>query len=599
MQVESVTYRWEMREGADPETVAALSRDLNNLPVGLARALVLRGITGFEDARAFFRTNLEQLHDPFLMKDMDAAADRLVAAIHRGEKVLVYGDYDVDGVTSTVMMTSFLTSLGVETRFFIPNRQTHGYGLHVAGLEFAASTGCTLVVALDCGITAVEPALAARKLGLDLIICDHHTVGDAIPDAVAVLDPKRPDCSYPYPHLSGCGVGFKLAEAALLLLGRDRSELHPLLDLVAISIASDIVPVTGENRILFRAGLDVLRSDSRIGTRALASGARLDIRTCSPSQIVFGIAPRINAAGRLAEAADAARLLLAADAAVARDLAKQIETTNATRKKIDADTELQAVEMASRIRSERSADAYVLYDASWHPGVIGITASRVVERFFRPTIMLTDVDGTVKGSARSIHGVNVYEAISKCRDVLIQFGGHDFAAGVQLERSQVDAFRRRFEEAVSEQLTPELRRPAIRIDAEVSLEEIDERFWAVLKQFEPFGPSNSRPVFVSHGLEVVQPPRVLGKRGEHLKFKVRQSGTARGIVRDVIGFDMGDRQDFVSGLFSSGATLSMAYTVDENEWKNTKTLQLRPRDMRADGASMAVAEVSASDRSSG
>lgn len=584
--------RWETRPVDDEPAVRALAAELKDLPLALARALILRGVTTFELARKFFRPGIEDLHDPFLMTDMEPGAERLAEAVLHNEKVLVYGDYDVDGVTSTAMMTSFLRSVGVETHFFIPDRSIHGYGLCNAGFDYAVQNECSLVVALDCGITAIEPARYAKSLGLDLIICDHHTATDEIPDAIAVLDPKRPDCSYPYPHLSGCGVGFKLIQAASSLLNEE-DKVSRLLDLVAISIAADIVPISGENRVLMREGIALLQSAPRCGVSALAAKAKLDLKSCDTANIVFGIAPRINAAGRLKDAADAVLLLLEEDETVAERLAQEIEQTNTTRKQIDVETEVAAITMAEEMAEVRDRDAFVLYARDWHPGVIGITASRIIERFYRPTIMLTSVNGKVKGSARSIHGVNVYNALDKCSDLLIQFGGHDFAAGMQLEESNVETFRERFEEAVAEQLVDELKSPVIRIDSEIDLCEIDlsdvnNRFWAVLKQFGPFGPANSRPVFLARNLEVRGNPRSIGKTNEHLKFSVSPATTktgARGPISlnrpiDVIGFGLADLLPVVIQSSREKHPLEVVFTIDENEYKGKRSLQLRLKDLR-------------------
>ncbi len=576
-------YRWEKRGSADEGIVHSLSVALNDVPLPLARALVLRGVTTFEEARKYFRPSLDEMHDPFLMKDMEQAAERLAEAVLTHEKVLVYGDYDVDGVTSTVMMTSFLRDLGVDVEFFIPHRSKHGYGLCNAGFDFARARDCSLVVALDCGITAIEPAAYAKSIGLDLIICDHHTAIDEIPDAVAVLDPKRPDCEYPYPHLSGCGVGFKLAQATTTLLGEDPEKTKELMDLVAISIAADIVPMTGENRKLMRGGTELLcNGKTRLGIAALAKVARLNLTSITTSQIVFGIAPRINAAGRLGDAGDAATLLLETDSQLADKAASAIEKVNDERKQIDRNTEEEAVRQAQTFVSARARDAFVLFSESWHPGVIGITASRIVEKFFRPTVMLTKVNGTAKGSARSIHGVNVYNALKECSDLFITFGGHDFAAGMQLELSVIDEFRERFEAAVARQLTDELRQPAIRTDSEIHLDAIDDRFWAILRQFDPFGPSNSRPVFVASGLRVVGAPRLMGSTGDHIKFAVRPivEQERKNRPLDVVGFGMKSYFSIVQESQKYNRPLEMAFTLDENDYRGTKTIQARLKDIR-------------------
>ncbi len=572
------SYRWQVRDVPDPGNVIELAEALNNLPQALARALFLRGVTDFETARSFFRPTLDGLHDPFAMRNMDAAAERLARAITSKERVLVYGDYDVDGVTSAVLMVSFLRSRGVSADYFIPDRRVHGYGLCNAGIDVAAANGAQLIVALDCGITATGPATYARSLGIDLVICDHHTAGAQIPDALAVLDPKQPQCSYPFDELSGCGVGFKLVQATLGQLGESQEHVSDLLALVAISIASDIVPIRDENRILMRAGLQQLAESPSVGLKALADIARVSLETCGTSDIVFGIAPRINAAGRLQHAGKAVDLLLATDDSVARSLAAQLEEINIERRAIDKDTVAQAERSARRMLESRDRSGIVLHDPSWHAGVIGITASRIVERFCRPTVMLTNVNGVAKGSARSIAGVNVYNALKSCEDLLLQFGGHDYAAGLQLEVDKVDEFRERFDDAVSQQMRPEFLIPALKIDAPVALDEIDARFWAVLAQFEPFGPANPRPVFVHRELQVLGRPSTVGRDRSHLKFVVRQREGGRAIP--AIGFGMAGHLDKVVRSQQEGIPLEMAFTVDENTYRGEKSIQLKPRDLR-------------------
>lgn len=570
--------RWKVRPVDQPEVAARLSRELNNLPEALVRALLSRGIEDFEGARRFFRPGLETLHDPFLMRDMEAGADRLARAVKARERVLVYGDYDVDGVTSTAMMVRFLQERGVEASYFIPDRLLHGYGLSPAGIQRAVADGATLMVALDCGITAVDQALLAHESGVDLIICDHHTPGEALPEAVAVLDPKRSDCSYPYKGLSGCGVGYKLVEATLTRLGEDATAAHPLLDLVAVSIAADIVPIDGENRALMTEGLRRIREAPSVGLAALAAAARTNTSSCSTSDIVFGIAPRLNAAGRLDDACKAVALLLEQDTGVASRAAMAIEKLNEERRAIDRQTVVEAEQAARRLLESRSRSGIVLHNPDWHAGVIGITASRIVERYFKPTVMLTTVGGVAKGSARSVPGINVYDVLAECADLLTQFGGHDYAAGLQLPEEHVPDFRDRFDAAVHARMRPELMTPVINVDAPVMLDEIDARFWAVLRQFEPFGPANPRPLFVASDLEVVGRATTVGRDDKHLRFSARSRSGNKAF--QAIGFGLAGHLNTLLESQRSGTPFEMVFSLDENDYRGKTSLQLKPRDIR-------------------
>ncbi|MDX1531480.1 MAG: single-stranded-DNA-specific exonuclease RecJ, partial [Rhodothermales bacterium] len=467
-----MNYRWTLRTIEDEAAVAELAQALNDLPEPLARTLALRGAHSFELARSFFRDGLEAGHDPFLLKDMDRAADRLAEAISKSERVMVYGDYDVDGTTSAAMMTLFLREHGVEATYFVPNRFEHGYGLCTAGLDEAVERGASLVVALDCGITATEEADYAKVLGLDLVIADHHEPGPALPDALAVLDPKRADCPYPFTGLSGCGVGFKLVEATLRRLGRPPEEAHPYLDLLAVSIAADLVPVLGENRVLMRAGLERLRSEPRLGLRALAEVAGKDLGASTTSDIVFGLGPRINAAGRMGSADRAVELLLTDDPATARRLAEELEAVNRERRELDRLTLAEAIEEADKLVAAADPFALVLHRPHWHSGVIGIVASRIVERYYRPTILLTGDGDVVRGSARSIDGVSIHAALGQCESHLIGFGGHDAAAGVSLPRQNLVAFREALSAAIGEHVEPEQLEPELTLDAELDLQHV-------------------------------------------------------------------------------------------------------------------------------
>jgi single-stranded-DNA-specific exonuclease len=587
-----MTYRWIYRSLDNPEVVPHLQETLNDLPPSLARALALRDITSFDEARHFFRADRADLHDPFLMQDMDVAADRLAQAVDRGETVLVYGDYDVDGTTAAALLTDFLRARGVDASVFIPDRYDDGYGLCKRGFDAAQERGASLVVALDCGITAHEEAAYARQLsGLDLIICDHHTptVEDGalkLPPALAVLDPKRPDDDYPFTELSGCGLGFKLVQATLARRDEDPEQAAQYLDLLGISTASDIVPLYGENRILMAEGLRALQQTERPGLRALADAAGLALQNVtSTGNIVFTIGPRINAAGRMDHASTAVELLLAESYSEAEPLAAELERLNKKRRAIDDATEEAAVEKAERQITSRSPHALVLYDENWHLGVIGIVASSIVERFHKPTIMLTHNGDEVKGSARSIEGINIYDALSDCDDVLTQFGGHDHAAGMSLPADNIEAFRDRFDAAVGERVTPELLTPSIKVDAEIDLHAIgtvEDRFWAVLQQFGPFGPANAKPVFHAKNLAVAGSPRTVGGDGSHLKFEVRprESDADRPPTFDVIGFGMGEKLSVLEKSQERDAPFELLLSLEDNTWNGETTLQFKARDLR-------------------
>ncbi|MEZ4701313.1 MAG: single-stranded-DNA-specific exonuclease RecJ [Rhodothermales bacterium] len=575
-------YRWVLRPYEKPEITARLQRELNDLPEALVRALVLRGIEDFETARHYFRPSLDHLHDPFLMKDMDAAVDRIVRAIETGEPILVFGDYDVDGTTAAALMTRFLRKQGADAIYFIPNRIEHGYGLNASAIDLAVAEGRTLMVALDCGITAHEEALYARSRGVDLIVCDHHKALDTVPEAVAVLDPKRNDCTYPFKELSGCGIGFKVAQAVLARRGRPAEDAYAYLDLVAISTASDIVPLEGENRILMIEGLKRLQTEPSLGVRVLARCAGVELKTCTTSDIVFGLGPRINAAGRLGDASRAVALFLAETEAEAQPLADALEKVNLERRTLDQETAREAALLAERQLGGRFPHAVVVHRDTWHPGVIGIVASRLVERFYRPAVMLATVNDQIKGSARSISGINIYDALKGCEDLLKTFGGHDFAAGLALEPANLEAFQARFNEVVGSMITADMLNPAIQIDATLDLRQVDGvrgRFWSVLKQFAPFGPANHKPVFHARDVVLAGDPRRIGRDGNHVKFSVRGKA-ANGMPLDSIGFDMRDHFDTLLTSRRQGKPIEMLFSLEENTWNGSTSLQLKTRDLR-------------------
>ena len=576
-------FRWTLRPVESDDVVRTLSTDLNDLPHALARSLALREVRSYDDAHTFFRPALSRLHDPGLMRDMDRGVERVAAAIRQQETVLVYGDYDVDGTTSTAMMLTFLRGQGVEASFFIPNRFEHGYGLGPAGIDVAASRGTTLIVALDCGITAVDAAAYARSVGIDLVICDHHTAGDVLPDAAAVLDPKRPDCDYPFKGLSGCGVGFKLIQGVLAELGLPPEEAWPFLDLVAVSTACDIVPMVGENRVLMRAGLRQLGESPRVGIAALAEKAGVDLDGCTASKMVFQIGPRINAAGRVADAGLAAELLSSDDPDHARRLVDEIEGLNLRRRELDRATRDEAFAIAERLMDDDPM-ALVVYKPGWHAGVIGITASRVAEHFHRPTLLLTSngATGSAKGSARSVKGISIYDALSHCSDLLTRFGGHAFAAGLALPIDRVDALRERMQHAVALAVTDgDDLVPEIELDAPLHLADVTPRFWSVLKQFGPHGPDNLRPTFWGSGLRVVGQPSCVGAQQQHLRMRVAQADG--GAAFSVIGFGLAERYETALASVRRGRPIELAFQVDENTWNGRTTLQLKAQDLRLAG----------------
>ena len=576
--------RWVLKQIEDSRSAQDFSRDLNDLPIELAQSLILRGVDTVSKAKQFFRAGLGDLHDPFLMKGMELAVSRLESAIDSKERIIVYGDYDVDGTTSTAVMTSFLKTMTSNVSFFVPNRHIHGYGLSTAGIDVCLEDGASLIVALDCGVTSVSEIAYAREKGIDVIVCDHHTPLDELPDAVAILDPKQSDCPYPFKELCGCGVTYKLVQALLSRRGHEPNEAESYLDLVALATASDIVSITGENRILLREGLTRLRNNSRRGLRFLALEARTKLSESSATSILFTIGPRINAAGRLGEADRAVNLLLAETDEDAATRAEQLEKVNLKRRVIDRETQQNAFELAERRLTSADLHTLVLYNPEWNVGVIGIVASRLVDRFYRPAILLTSVNGVVKGSCRSVNGINVFEALRDCQDLLIEFGGHNFAAGVTLAEENVPAFIDRFEEAVAKRIQPELLDPVIEVDTELNLSSITDRFWAVLKQFEPFGPDNEAPTFWAKNLLLAGRPKTVGKERTHLKFSVIPKFESAQ-PRDVIGFGMGAHMDMLESSRTSGDPLDLLFSVQENTWNGRTTLQLRAHDVRLSSSS--------------
>lgn len=560
--------RWNTAT-ANPDAMESLRSSLNIHPV-LCQLLINRGITDFDQARDFFRPRLEQLHDPFLMPDMEKAATRVMQAIESGESILVYGDYDVDGTTSVAMMYSFLSTHTNRLHYYLPDRYKEGYGISKQGMEYAAEKGCKLVIALDCGIRAHDSIAHANSLGMDVIVCDHHLPGEQLPPAFAILDPKRSDSKYPYNELSGCGVGFKLAEALTQMNDWPYETLWELLDLCCISIASDIVPITGENRILAWYGLQRLQEKPRPSVRAMLEGAGFSGKL-TISDLVFIIGPRINAAGRIEHAGDAVSLLLSKDLAEIGTLAQRLDTHNRKRRELDKDITGEALERIADDSDFAARKSTVVYDPAWHKGVVGIVASRLLERHYRPTIVLCESGGKITGSARSVLDFDIHEAISGCSHLLDSFGGHKYAAGLTLSKDKLDAFVRQFEDCVCNSISEEMLVPRIEVDAELELADISASLYNIISQMGPFGPGNMRPVFCSRGIELEGPARVL--KDAHLKLRVKQSGS---ISYDVIAFGMADKLQIVeSGSFE------LCYTIEENHWKGRTTLQLNAKDIRS------------------
>ncbi|MGD8428075.1 MAG: single-stranded-DNA-specific exonuclease RecJ [Balneolaceae bacterium] len=567
-----MSFRWVYAKPENEETIPVLQEQLG-VSRKIAHLLSLRGIDSYEKAKSFFRPDLSQLHDPFLMKDMDKATDRLAAAIRGRQKILIYGDYDVDGTTSTAILYIFLKEFGVDIDFYIPHRFKEGYGINPEGIQYAEDINADLIVSVDCGITAINEVKEAKAKGIDTIICDHHNVGDSIPEAVAVLDPKRQDCDYPFDGLSGAGVGFKLVQGTIKKLGLSDKLAYKLLDLVAISIASDIVPIEDENRVLMRAGLKQINTKPRAGIKALLDLINLEVGSIRTSNIVFSIGPRINAAGRMGDATKAVYLLIAETEAEAKSRAHELESINIARRDKDTQTMEEAKAMVDEQYNLDKISSMVLHQPDWHLGVIGIVASRLVDTYGRPAIMLSTVDGKIKGSARSIDGFNIYEAFKQCEDLLEQYGGHEYAAGLTIQKENLEEFRRRIDEIAAENLTSEDFKPELRIDCDLDLSDLDMRFWKLLTQFEPFGPGNLRPIFVSRDVRVVGVPTIVGKG--HLKMKVAQNGSG---TFDVIGFNMHEYLPTIRN--GSDKKLNIAYSLEENNWNGRRTIQIRLRDVQ-------------------
>lgn len=568
-----IEKNWIIKEAGDNVVVRQLMKSLD-VPRSLASLMVQRGITGFDDARAFFRPELESLHDPFLMKDMNIAVERISSAIYKNERILIYGDYDVDGTTSVALMYSFLRNIYPNIDFYIPNRYTEGYGISTRGIDYARENNCSLMIALDCGIKAVEKVEYANKLGLDVIICDHHLPAAEIPDALAVLDPKREDCSYPYRDLSGCGVGFKLVQAYARVNGIPFEELVQYLDLVAVSIASDIVPLTGENRILAHFGLIQLNENPRIGLARIIKDSEMKKRI-TIEDIVFKIGPRINAAGRMESGNKAVELMISEDGLLAEEMSKEIGNCNRDRRSKDRLITTEALRMISADNRHVNGRTTVLYKPDWHKGVIGIVASRLIETHYRPTVILTESNGFATGSARSVTGYDLYQAIEACSDLLESFGGHMYAAGLTLKKENVPLFIEKFEGIVSKTISEDQLVPRILIDMELDFNDITNKFYRILEQFQPFGPDNLAPVFMTRKVYDTGSGRTVGSGGEHLKLDLCSESTGM-VSIPAIAFGQGNKFEMIK----AGHPVDICYSVVMNEYKGNKNLQLNIRDIR-------------------
>ncbi len=561
---------WNVIETEDREKVYHLSNVLG-ISTTLAKILVHRGIETFEEAKSFFRPSWDALYDPFLLKDMDKAVERLERAIEDQDKILIYGDYDVDGITSVSLLYLFFKSMKVDVDFYIPDRLKEGYGLSVSGIDKAVEMDAKLLISVDCGITGTEEVKIANEKGLDVIISDHHKPGDELPDALAVIDPKRADCPYPFKELAGVGVAFKLIQALALKLELEDDFYREHIDLVALGSAADIVPMVDENRVLVKMGIDVLNKREHIGIRALIHSVGLGDREIGTGQVVFMLAPRINAVGRMGNAERAVRLLISEDDSEAREIAAVLESENRVRKSIDEMTFQEALEFLEYEYNANEDKAVVLSRDGWHSGVIGIVASRIVEEIHRPTVMIAIEDGVGKGSARSIPNFDVYSAIQECEEHLLGFGGHKYAAGLTIDPDKIGDFKKAFKESVAKRMDDDDLVQRLSIDSEILLSDISDKMIRILNQFAPFGPQNMRPVFYSRNCRVVGTPRIVGKN--HLKFKVSQKDK----LFDAIGFNLGNLQ---YRLTPGEDSLDIVFVIEENHWNGECKVQLRIKDLK-------------------
>ena len=563
--------RWIYKAAPSPESIKKLSEEININPF-LSAVLIQRGIQDFSTAKDFFRPSLDHLHDPFLMTDMQEAVDRLKKAIDSNEKILIYGDYDVDGTTAVALVYSYLREFYSNVEVYIPDRNKEGYGVSQAGVEWAEENGYTLIIALDCGIKASDMVVLADHKGIDFIICDHHLPDEKIPNAVAVLDPKRKDCHYPYTELSGCGLGFKLIQA-FARKHRKEEEVYSFLDLVAVSIASDIVPITGENRILTHFGLKKLNENPLPGLKALKDLSQnkndLDV-----SGVVFTLGPRINASGRVAHASGAVELLISKSEEEALALAEKVNLKNDIRRQFDMDTTEEALAMIDGSETLRTAKSTVLFKNTWHKGVIGIVAARCIEKYYRPTVILTEYNYKNTGSSRSVSGFDLYEAVLQCGDLLEKFGGHKYAAGLTMNRNNLEAFQQRFEEVVAARITSDMLTPSIEIDVPITFDAITPKFINVLRQMAPFGPENQKPVFEAKNVYVLN--SLTNFKDRHIRFLAGQEGSET--IFQAVAFDLAEHYE----ALARGNSFRIAFTVEENQYNGNTTVQLRVKDIKFD-----------------
>ena len=559
---------WNIKDTPNKETITHLI-DCLGIDAVVAQLFAQRNITSFESAKAFFRPHIGQLHDPFLMQDMETAVSRLQQAIDQKETVMVYGDYDVDGTTSVSLLTHFLRSQGLNVTPYIPDRYAEGYGLSKKGIDTAKAANISFMIALDCGVKAIEQVAYANSLGIDLIICDHHTPGDVLPNALAILDPKRSDCAYPFKELCGCGVGFKLMQGLLQQQGRDVNDIIAYLDFVAVAIAADIVPMVGENRTLAFLGLQQLNAHPRPGLKALMR----DKPTAQIiSDVVFGMAPRINAAGRMKHGLHAVELLLSATDEEAQTLAQEVEIYNTSRREVELEITKEALAQITENQEENNA-ASVVYAPHWHKGVIGIVASRLIESYYRPTLVFTkSKEGILAASARSVRGFDVYKAIDACSRHIIQFGGHKYAAGVTLKEENYQAFKAAFEAQVAQTLTATQKAQTLDVDVALPFTAITPKLLRILKQMEPFGPENSSPVFYTDGVVDSGFAKLVGQDKNHIKSRFVQGASS---PIDAIGFGLGKKMN----LLKKGTPLRIAYALEENVWQGNVSVQLRLKDI--------------------
>jgi single-stranded-DNA-specific exonuclease len=564
---------WISKKLADEQLVSDLTKELTISPV-LTSLLIQRGISDFETAKKFFRPDLNQLLDPFLMRDMDKAVDRLQEALEAGQKILVYGDYDVDGTTAVTLVYSFLKKIGADCDYYIPDRYLEGYGFSFKSVDFAKENGCDLIITLDCGVKDSAKVDKANEYGIDVIICDHHNPGE-LPKAFAVLDPKRADCEYPYKGLSGCGVGFKMLQGWCRKQGKNEDMLLEYLDLLTISIGADIVPLTEENRVLATMGLKILENSRRPGIQAMLEHAKFQKSELTITDVVFILAPRINAAGRMFSGKQAVDLLLAEDTEVAKTVSKSVEENNNDRREVDKAITIEAMQIVNQDPFYLNSFSTVVRNEGWHKGVVGIVASRLVEVFYKPAIVLTEIDGKLAGSARSIPGIDLYEVLGQCQDLLEQYGGHAMAAGLSMSPSNFDAFRERLDKIIETQLHSIRPKPFIEYDQEIKLADINDRFFKHLSMFAPFGPDNMKPVFLARNLRNAGASRAVGETLKHLKLSVYE-GEMRDKKMDGIGFDLGGWADPIA----QNTPIDILFTVEENVWQGQRSLQLNVKAIR-------------------